>query len=204
MEELQSETISRPCRPTGNLPLFSRAFSPYVANDSDDEEANNEGKFFVPTYLKSSNYMQKLDESHQARIQAKRDAKRPSGAKSNSNGAGFAPSALPPGSHRGMSHTVIERAQPFDDELAPAPLPSQWNKEDMAQGLELINNGLGVKFADNRNNHEREREREHEASAVRADHHIPPQVGIYYYEVQILSGKREEYVMPTNASAGCS
>ena len=203
MEESQSETISRTWQPTGTLPLFSRAFNPFVANDSDDDESKNESKFFMPTYLRSSNYMQKLEESNRAKVQAKRDAKRPAGTKSHSNGAGFAPSALPPGSHRGMSHTVIERAQPFDDESAPAPLPSQWNKEDMAQGLELVNNGLGVKFADSRNHHERERERELEASAVRADHHIPPQVGIYYYEVQILAGKREEYVAFTCVSAEC-
>jgi len=37
-------------------------------------------------------------------------------------------------------------------------------------------------------------DREHEACAIRADHPMPPQCGIYYFEVTIISRRREEYV----------
>lgn len=193
LEESHSETVVRPWRPTGALPAFSRAFDVFMAADDDDDEESTKAKFFVPTYLKSSTYMQKLREAEEAKIQAKKDSKRPSVSKSPSNGVGFAPASLPPGSHRGLSHTVIERPQAFEEKTQLAPLPTRWNTNDIAEGLELTDNGLGVKFSDSRPSHERERD--HEAYAVRADFSIPPQLGIYYYEVQILSGKRDEYVI---------
>jgi Ran-binding protein 9/10 len=69
-------------------------------------------------------------------------------------------------------------------------LPSRWNKEDKWGGLEVLGDSLEVKYTALRG----QSERDHEACSVRADHYMPPQCGIYYFEVTILSGKRDEYV----------
>lgn len=102
----------------------------------------------------------------------------------------FAPAALPPGSHRGLAHNVVERPSADEDD-GLAPLPTAWNENDMWQGIDVLSGGLDVKFTGPKPYHERE----HEACAVRANHHMPPQCGIYYYEVQILGGKKDEYVL---------
>jgi hypothetical protein len=87
-----------------------------------------------------------------------------------------------------MSHTVIERPPVFEEDDDLAPLPTRWNKEDQMAGIEVQPDGLSVKHIGPKNQHDRD----HEACAVRADHYMPPQCGIYYFEVQILSAKRDE------------
>lgn len=157
----------------------------------DDPLLPAQDRFFVPSYLASSNYVQKLEEAHKLKANSSRDPKHSTTDGSSSNGTGFSAANLPPGSHRGLSHTVVERP-PFDDDDALAPLPTRWNKSDMWGGLDLQPDGLGVKYLGPKGYHERD----HEACAVRANHHMPPQCGIYYYEVHILAGKRDEYVPP--------
>lgn len=132
--------------------------------------------------------MQKLEEAHRAKMQAKKESKRTSRSNQPSNGSAFGSHSLPSGSHRGMSHTVIERPVAFADKDALSPLPTRWNKEEMSSNLELHTDGLGVKFSEGKAHHERE----HEACGIRADNYMPPQCGIYYYEVQILAGRRDE------------
>jgi hypothetical protein len=190
MEESGAGDAARPWRSAATLSSYSRAFSQVMARREAEEEALQlqEDRFFVPSYLQSSTYVQKLEEAHMAKVQAQKEAKRTPGDASSTSLGNFAPSSLPSGSHRGMSHTVIERPPPFDDDDTLAPLPTKWNKDDMWTGLELVQDDYGVKYNGVKNHHDRD----HEAYAIRADQPMPPQCGIYYYEVQVLSGKRDD------------
>ncbi|KAL6837819.1 hypothetical protein V8C40DRAFT_230921 [Trichoderma camerunense] len=167
-------------RPTGSLPSFSRAFDIFSVDSSDD-------RFFVPSYLKGSTYVQKLEEAYNTKLEAQKEGKRPKGNGQDLSTPGLSTTPLPPGSHRGILHSVLERT-PYDGDDSLAPLPIHWNPGDMWQSIEVTPNLLGLKYAGPKSHHERD----HEASAIRADNFMPPQCGIYYYEVQIISGKRDD------------
>jgi hypothetical protein len=89
-----------------------------------------------------------------------------------------------------MTYDLIEKAPPAEDD-AVAPLPSKWNSHDKHGGLEVLADGQEVKFTGSKS----VADRDHEACSIRADHPMPPQCGIYYFEVTIISRKREEYVV---------
>ncbi|KFA75635.1 hypothetical protein S40288_05948 [Stachybotrys chartarum IBT 40288] len=186
-----SESLQWTAKPSPwpGMPAYSRAYEKLSAR-TDFEGALQAGdNFFIPSYLQASDYVRKLQEAHKAKLQSLKDSKPSSGVDSSNRFSALPPSSLPLGSHRGMSHTIIER-QPFsiddDDDDSLAPLPSRWNKEDMGQGIELQPDDLGVKFVGLKS------PIEHEASVVRADHYMPPQCGVYYFEVSIVAGKRED------------
>ncbi|KAL7949598.1 hypothetical protein V8C42DRAFT_311370 [Trichoderma barbatum] len=168
-------------RPTGSLPSFSRAFD-FFATDSMEDE-----RFFVPSYLKGSTYVQKLEEAYNTKLEAQKESKRAKGNGQDLSTSGLNAAQLPPGSHRGILHTVLERT-PFDGDDNLAPLPIHWSTGDMWTSIEVTPNLLGLKYAGPKSHHERD----HEASAIRADNFMPPQCGIYYYEVKIISGKRDD------------
>lgn len=169
-------------------PSLSRAFDLFTAPD-DVEDASHleEDRFFVPSYLEGSTYVHQLEQAHLVKVQAQREQER----ESNGDSSGKLDSKTPPlpqGSHMGMAHSVVERPPPFEEDDSLAPLPVRWNRDDLWGGIEVQPDGLSVKFIGQKNHHERD----HEASAVRADHYMPPQCGLYYYEVQIMSAKRNE------------
>ncbi|GKT99764.1 spry protein [Fusarium langsethiae] len=178
-------------RRTG-LPSFSRAFSMLVASEAaaatDSSFNNDEDNFFIPSYLENSTYVQKLQEAHKAKVQARETTRASANGVSHGSTTSYNQHPLPPGSHRGMSHTVIERPPVVEENDDLAPLPTRWNKEDQMNGIEIQHDGLIVKHVGPKNQHDRD----HEACAARADHYMPPQCGIYYFEVQILSAKRED------------
>jgi hypothetical protein len=89
-----------------------------------------------------------------------------------------------------MTYDLIERAPTLDDDETIAPLPSKWNRDDKHGGLEVMAEGQEVKYTAQK----APGERDYEAFAIRADHAVPNQAGIYYYEMTILSRKRDEYV----------
>jgi hypothetical protein len=186
METIGSETgvITRRV----GLPSFSRAFNMLVASEAADSTPKKEEDcFFVPSYLESSTYVQKLQETHKAKVQA-RDSTRTSTSSFIQNSTTPIQHPLPPGAHRGMSHTVIERPPVFEEDDDLAPLPTKWNKDDQWAGIEIQPDGLTVRYVGPKN----QNDRDHEASAVRADHYMPPQCGIYYFEVEITGAKRDE------------
>ncbi|RDA88309.1 hypothetical protein CP532_6588 [Ophiocordyceps camponoti-leonardi (nom. inval.)] len=185
MDASASEDILHVWNVSGSLPSFSRAFD--IFTQSFDSESGTQGHFFVPSYLRGTTYIKKLHEAYRSKLQALREPQRPLA----NNGTAFAPMPPTPGAHRGLAHTIVERtAAPEDDEqdATVTPLPSRWNKDDAWPGIDLQPDDLSVKYTGPKNNHERD----HEASAIRADHHMPPQCGLYYYEVQILSGKHDD------------
>ncbi|KAM0455418.1 hypothetical protein ACHAO4_004306 [Trichoderma viride] len=179
---------------SGSLPSFSRAFD-FFASEPTSATADDD-RFFVPSYLKGSTYVQKLEEAYNKKLEAQKEVKRSKGNGQDISASGLSTTPLPAGAHRGMLHTVLERA-PFDDSDSLAPLPRHWNTADMWTSIEVMPNMLGLKFSGPKNHHERD----HEASAIRADHFMPPQCGIYYYEVHIISGKQDEYVAVLSGAA---
>jgi Ran-binding protein 9/10 len=176
---------------SGQLPSFSSAFGMLTNGYGYEGIGGNAEPFFVPSYLKGSKYVRKLEEAFKAKMAMRREA--PSthssqpGSLSTSNSSANLHAKLA-SSHRGMQFDLIEKAPPLDDD-GLAPLPSKWNSHDKSGGLEVQGDGQEVKFTGSRSSSERD----HEASSIRTDHPIPPQCGIYYFEVTILSRKREEY-----------
>lgn len=179
---------------SGSLPSFSRAFD-FFASEPASATADDD-RFFVPSYLKGSTYVQKLEEAYNKKLEAQKEVKRSKGNGQDISASGLSTTPLPAGAHRGMLHTVLERA-PFDDGDSLAPLPRHWNTADMWTSIEVMPNMLGLKFSGPKNHHERD----HEASAIRADHFMPPQCGIYYYEVHIISGKQDDTTIAIGFSA---
>ncbi|EEH48242.1 uncharacterized protein PADG_04326 [Paracoccidioides brasiliensis Pb18] len=103
-----------------------------------------------------------------------------SSSSSNANLHRLAPS------HRGMTHEIIEHPPPSTDDDSPImPLPSCWSDQNKNSGLDLLNEGLEVRYLGNPFKHE------HEAASCRANHPMPPQCGIYYFEVTVLSKPKE-------------
>ncbi|RDL40364.1 Uncharacterized protein BP5553_00343 [Venustampulla echinocandica] len=174
----------------GYLPSFSSAYGSVMNGTGYSVFGiGHNDYFFVPSYLRGSKYVQKLEEAHKAKIQAHKD-----NASAQSSQAGSLSTsassvnlhAKMPASHRGIAYEVIEKSPPEDGTLAP--LPSRWNSQDKYGGLEVLSDGQEVKFTAQKT----DRDRDHEACAIRADHPMPPQCGIYYFEVTIMSRKREE------------
>jgi hypothetical protein len=176
----------------GQLPFYSRAFADLVNTYGYDGYGGGSfDHFFVPSYLKGSRYAQSLEAAHRAKIAAARENQsRDSfqvGSLSTSSSSANLPAKVAP-SHHGVTYDLIEKAPPAEDEEIP-PLPSKWNTNDKYGGLEVLSDGYEVKFTGSKPS----AEREHEAYSIRADHAMPTKCGIYYFEVTIMSRKREEY-----------
>ena len=146
--------------------------------------------FFTPTYLRGSRYMEKLESAYKSKIASQRD--NPS---THSSHPGSHPSSLSTSSssvslhkmapsHRGITYEIIERLPPPEDEGVP-PLPSKWKEVDKHGGLEIAANGLDVKHVGLM------KMQDHEAVAARADQPMPPECGLYYFEVTIISKGKE-------------
>ncbi|KAI1756380.1 ran-binding protein [Xylaria castorea] len=182
-----SSLASRPPQ----LPSFSRAFETFMPRGGIDEPwttgQENTG-FFVPSYLRGSSYITKLEETHRAKEVQKENQQQSGGglsvASPDSQLSGKTPAA-----HLGMTYNLIERAPTFDQSSTVPLLPTRWNKDDKFGALEVSANGLEVKCNPTLRT---TREQDHEISGIRADHPMPSQAGIYYFEVTLLSKRRDE------------
>lgn len=138
------------------------------------------GGFFRPSYLKGSTYMEKLEAAHHARMAAQMDE--PHGPTYNTGGLSTSSSSVSlqkmAPSHRGMTYDIVENQMPLMEE-GPAPLPSRWSQIPKAGGLEVGPDGVEVKYVG------QAKLADHEAAAARTDHPMPPECGIYYYEVRV-------------------
>ncbi|EAU38602.1 conserved hypothetical protein [Aspergillus terreus NIH2624] len=176
--------------PGDALPPYSRKYAsfprsdPFFQNPGTFSDAAS-GSSFTPSYLRNSRYISRLDAAQRAKAASHRDVFSSSHASnplSTSSSQASLPRMAP--SHRGMTYDIIERETPGDDDHL-LPLPSRWNDSDKYSGLELTNGGLEVRYTGAVNKHD------HEAAAVRADNPMPPQCGIYYFEITILSKPKE-------------
>jgi hypothetical protein len=152
---------------------------------------SSSGGFFVPSYLRESRYMEQLEAAHKANAAAYKEAASTNNTLSNNSSTVSLHKITP--SHRGMTYDVVEN-HPVADEGDLAPLPSKWAEVDKYGGLEIVADGLDVRYTGPLRSHE------HEAPAARADHPMPPQCGIFYYEVTIIHKGKEGYVHATPTS----
>ncbi|KAL4869676.1 hypothetical protein BDV12DRAFT_185003 [Aspergillus spectabilis] len=166
--------------PGDSLPPYSRKFASFPAYDPFFQ---NIGGFsdsttspFTPSYLRNSRYIARLDAARRTKPASQRDAA------SISSVQGNLPRIAP--SYRGMTYDIIDR-EPVADDDQPMPLPSRWSDTDRYPGLELPNEGWDIRYTGPAN------KQDHEAAAVRADHPMPPQCGIYYFEITIHSKPKE-------------
>lgn len=165
------------------LPPFSRAFQPYLQTN-----VYREGAFFTPSYLRGSDYIQKLGEAHKIKQAQKETQQQPGDGLPAGITTTSSLGSKTPASHHGMTYDLIERTPAVEDDNFVPALPTKWNKDDKHGALEVIADGQEVKYAANRHT----REQDHETCAIRADHAMPWQAGIYYFEVTLLSRRRDE------------
>ncbi|GAA5881478.1 hypothetical protein JCM8547_005208 [Rhodosporidiobolus lusitaniae] len=71
---------------------------------------------------------------------------------------------------------------------APLLLPSCWDEDDRCALLELSSDGLSVSFAGSAKYGDRD------AAAIRANRPIPPQTGVYYFEVTVVDKGVSGYI----------
>ncbi|KAK7754736.1 hypothetical protein SLS62_003294 [Diatrype stigma] len=166
------------------IPSFSRAFDMFMgdgkaANLWTSPQKNN--GFFIPSYLQGSTYIQRLEEAYKAQQVQKESQPQAGGSLQTSQAPGPLRNKSS-ASHLGMKFDVIERTPPAEEDETVAPLPSRWNKEDKIGGLDVLGDGLEVKYTTSRG----VRDHEYEMYSIRADHPIPSQAGLYYFELQIL------------------
>ncbi|EEA18771.1 hypothetical protein TMatcc_010686 [Talaromyces marneffei ATCC 18224] len=145
--------------------------------------------FFVPSYLRNSRYVARLESARRSKLAAtqreslQQQQQQPSLSASSSHVSlhRMAPS------HRGMTYDIVEKepavttaaaAAPLEDK--PQPLPSRWNESDRHDGLDLTNDGMEVRYMGHVH------KPDHEAASVRSDFPMPREAGIYYYEATIL------------------
>ena len=176
----------------GQLPNFSSAFRSVVkGNEQGGYGSGGIDGFFIPSYLKGSRYMQTLESAHRSRSRREGYSAPVSQQGSLSTSASSANLSKSMPSHRGMTYDLIEKAPPLEDELLSF-LPSRWSSNDKSPAIEITEDGLEIKLT-----LPKDKElRDHESCSVRADFPMPAQCGMYYFEVTILSRKREEYGTP--------
>ncbi|KAJ5929753.1 SPla/RYanodine receptor SPRY [Penicillium verhagenii] len=188
--DMHLNPASRSTTSSDSLPPHSRKYAGIVRSTdfTHNLTMTDTPPFLTPSYLRDSTYISRLDAAHRAKVAARqRDL-------SSSN-----PSSNPPlsassshvnlhrmaPSHRGMTYDLIEKEPPTITENTISPLPTQWSSSDKYNGLELSSDGYDVRYTGPVHKHD------HEAAALRADNPMPPQCGIYYFEIKIESKPKE-------------
>lgn len=183
-------------------PHFHQSYQPLP-----DEILAPPPKFICPSYLRSSRHVQRLAEKHESAsppqaaspLAATRPGKHvyytddnppPAPLSASSSTVSLSKS---PSSHGRPSAQDIERPPPLVIEQDLKKLPSAWSETDKCSGLEVSNAGTEVKFTGATKTSD-------EAAAIRSDHPIPKEVGLYYFEVTILSRGKEGWVHCHQAS----
>ncbi|CAN8106356.1 unnamed protein product [Discula destructiva] len=210
-----------PTAPAGQqLPRSSRAFEMFMSRATLDTMANQdpvwnrsaepevpdvEHTFPRPSYLEGSHYLARLEAQARdgALLQKEAGTK---AAVGNSLGSSRGKPPPPPTYHRGIAMDIVERLPATDrdrdrdrDRDAIDSLPTRWatTREDKALSLEVTGSGLEVKYTGPRNPNERE----YDACSIRADHPMPLQCGLYYFEVTVLTKKHTDTTIGIGFSA---
>ncbi|KAF2768842.1 SPRY-domain-containing protein [Teratosphaeria nubilosa] len=154
--------------------------------------------FFEPSYLRRSRHVERLRQAHDEQVAEYRERMRaepprPAASSIHSLSAQSSHASLhkmygggAPTSFRSSYvqpaavQDVIERLPPPGDEDKSQALPTRWNEEDKMNGLEILGDGTEVRFNGVTKSSD-------EAASIRADHPMPKECGIYYFEVTILS-----------------
>ncbi|KAG6358743.1 hypothetical protein INS49_012262 [Diaporthe citri] len=198
------------------LPHFSRAFEMFMSRTPLDSlppvdilatgrmsptaasAGARTGSLPRPSYLQGSHYLARLEQQTHQRALAQRQRQ----DAQEKNGTSL-PSDKPPAQQQqpylGIARDVVERTPPHEEDDVMDSLPSRWSavKEDRASGLDVLSDGLEVKYTGPRDPNERD----HEARAIRADQPMPVQCGLYYYEVTILGRKHNDTLIGVGFSS---
>ena len=177
---------------------LSRAFEILANGAHDDGSTAGHDGFFIPSYLRDTTYARKLRDCTRRKVLASQHAKaaqvtaRTSGAASTAvratNGSSLGTKTVQP------TRPVLDRRShsslaEYKDETPP--IPAKWNKDDKhAHGIDV----LGERQLEVRYTTQGKGQLEYETASIRADYPVPPECGLYYFEVTILAGKSQEYV----------
>lgn len=168
----------------GGLPNYSNQY--FNAQGYGLGAGGDMNGFLKPTYLRGSKYLERLEAAYKIKLAVQREAHsiHSSGPGSlSASSSSVSLHKLAP-SHRGMTYDIIEHQPPVDDE-GLTPLPSKWAVADKYGGLDIAADGLDVKYVG------QSKLGDHEGAATRTDYPMPPQCGIYYYEVTIVSNGKD-------------
>ncbi|KAK5096312.1 hypothetical protein LTS08_007568 [Lithohypha guttulata] len=144
-------------------------------------QASTVPPFWVPPYLEESRYAKKLEAAYNARVRALREQDATSSIASSSIWNWSSNARIAP-SHRGMTYDIIESIPPLEDDTIP--LPTRLSSTDKHQGLDLLGEGLEVRYNGPTG-------KDLEAASIRSDHPISPQCGIYYYEINVRQKSKD-------------
>src|SRR5947207_11730823 len=124
------------------LPSYSRQFANMPGQTSNGYGSQN--TFFIPSYLRDSRHVAKLEAAHKAKAAAHREHTSPhssnpaslSTSSSNVNLHRMAPS------QRGITYEIEHAPQTEDESLMP--LPSKWSDDEKNAGLDVLGEGLEI------------------------------------------------------------
>lgn len=142
--------------------------------------------FFTPSYLRNSRYISRLESAQRTRqLAARRESSTAPSLSASSSHVNLHRLAA---SQRPLLHDPVEKelAAAADNQLQP--LPTRWNEGDKHHGLDLNPEGSEVRYSGPQH------KIDHEAASVRADHPMPREAGMYYYETTILTKPKDACV----------
>ena len=152
--------------------------------------------FFIPTYLKGTTYAERFEKAQKERIEAyklnqSRDDTGSDLLPNSSSTVNLAAKAAQV--HHGVAVEVVEKP-PISSKRAagPPPLPGRWSSKDKYKDIEVLADGMEVRFK-GLSKTLNEREKDHEAYSVLADHPMPPQAGMFYFEIEVLTPNTHKY-----------
>jgi hypothetical protein len=192
-------------RRSGGLPVYSRQFahipeyagyppgaaglsitSSHAAAAAAAAASDLPPSFFTPSYLQNSRYISRLESAQRTRqLAAHRESSTAPSLSASSSHVNLHRMAT---SHRPLLHDAVEKDLATTENQQPQPLPTCWNDGDKHNGLDLLNDGLEVRYIGHQH------KIDHEAASVRADHPMPREAGMYYYETTILAKPKDAYV----------
>ncbi|KAK9476700.1 concanavalin A-like lectin/glucanase domain-containing protein [Lipomyces japonicus] len=146
----------------------------------DETPDPNDEEYFVPEYLSGTCYADLVAnyQTHLSRSIAQPSAPLTTPGKPYSGGVElnniFA-------DHHGINLAASDKP--------PPRLPTLWNSLDKSNILELVNDGLDVRFYGSVT-----KSADQDAASVRANYPIPPECGLFYFEVEVLSKGKDGFI----------
>ncbi|KAG9986504.1 SPRY-domain-containing protein, partial [Aureobasidium melanogenum] len=157
---------------------------PYHSTKVPDQDSPPSPPLFIrPSYLRNSRHLERLEKHHNLELAEFEELRRhPQTASSSQDLSANIGSATIHRSRKDIIQDYIAR-NPLRSN-GPKKLPTSWSDIDKWPGLELSAGGTEVKFTGSTKTSD-------EAAAIRSDHPMPKEVGIYYFEVTVLSRGKE-------------
>ncbi|THW69681.1 SPRY-domain-containing protein [Aureobasidium pullulans] len=156
----------------------------YLSTKMPDQDTPPSPPLFIrPSYLRNSRHVERLETHHNLEVADFDESRRHS-----------LPNSSPQDLSANIGSATVHRSRKniIQDYLArnpqrnsgPKKLPTCWSDIDKWPGLELSAGGTEVKFTGSTKTSD-------EAASIRSDHSMPREVGIYYFEVTVLSRGKE-------------